>query len=221
MPTLQKRHRKNQMRPLRHRYSDKMIKVIFFDIGGVYLRNSLSTIIDLIADKIASGRKSVEKAIMEFIFDFMTGNMGKDEFFEKVSAKIKASPKALERLWVSEDIFNVNKSVKELVERLKRSSYAVACITDVDPLILAENRRRGLYSVFDFCVNSIDEKSTKYDGKIYLSAIKKAGTTPDECLVIDDTKEKLAAAKELGMRTILFENVVQLKKDLKKNKIKF
>lgn len=54
----------------------------------------------------------------------------------------------------------------------------------------------------------------KPDPGIYDLAIKITQRNPDECIFIDDRGLNLECAKEMGMRTIQFVNVAQLRNDL-------
>lgn len=54
----------------------------------------------------------------------------------------------------------------------------------------------------------------KPDPGIYELAIKITQRDPDECIFIDDRGLNLECAKEMGMRTIQFVNVAQLRADL-------
>jgi putative hydrolase of the HAD superfamily len=51
---------------------------------------------------------------------------------------------------------------------------------------------------------------------IYNKSLKIAQRDPSECVLIDDRGLNLECAKELGMNTILFQNVAQLRDDLKR-----
>jgi putative hydrolase of the HAD superfamily len=54
----------------------------------------------------------------------------------------------------------------------------------------------------------------KPDRGIYTLALKISQSTPEECAMIDDRGLNLECAKEMGMHTIQFQNVEQLREDL-------
>jgi putative hydrolase of the HAD superfamily len=50
--------------------------------------------------------------------------------------------------------------------------------------------------------------------EIYNLALRITQSAPQECLLIDDRELNLECARELGMNTIQFQNVAQLRDDL-------
>jgi len=59
-----------------------------------------------------------------------------------------------------------------------------------------------------------DLKVAKPNPEIYQIALKKLNIKPEECIFIDDQKKNCEAAEKLGIKSIVFENSVQLKKEL-------
>lgn len=60
-----------------------------------------------------------------------------------------------------------------------------------------------------------DLKTAKPDKGIYKIALEKLKIRPDECIFIDDKKKNCEAAERLGIRSIIFEDPDQLKKELR------
>ena len=54
----------------------------------------------------------------------------------------------------------------------------------------------------------------KPEEQIYRLALEISQREPEECILIDDRGLNLECARELGMHTIQFKNVDQLRKDL-------
>ena len=118
-------------------------------------------------------------------------------------------------IWTSEEMFSRNIEVELIITELKKKGYAVATITDVDPVHLKIHMEKGTYKIFEYVIDSVNAKSTKSSGKdIYEKALKMANLKPGECIMIDDTPKKLIAARELGINTILFVDAEKLKEDL-------
>ena len=51
--------------------------------------------------------------------------------------------------------------------------------------------------------------------KIYLEVLKKLKVKGDECVFIDNEERNIKTAKSLGMKTILFKSMRQLRKELR------
>jgi putative hydrolase of the HAD superfamily len=75
------------------------------------------------------------------------------------------------------------------------------------------NLRREFEAFFSSCFVHI----RKPDEAIYRLALEVTQRRPEECLFIDDRALNLECARQMGMRTIHFENAAQLKQDLQAN----
>ena len=67
---------------------------------------------------------------------------------------------------------------------------------------------------FDFVLAGDVVKVKKPNPEIYLMALKKAGVEPEECLVIEDSKNGVAAAHAAGIRIVATTNFYTEKEDL-------
>jgi len=75
------------------------------------------------------------------------------------------------------------------------------------------NLRREFEAFFSSCFVHI----RKPDEAIYRLALEVTQRRPEECLFIDDRALNLESARQMGMRTIHFENAAQLRQDLQAN----
>jgi putative hydrolase of the HAD superfamily len=75
------------------------------------------------------------------------------------------------------------------------------------------NLRRDFEAFFSSCFVHI----RKPDEAIYRLALEVTQRRPEECLFIDDRALNLECARQMGMRTIHFENAAQLRQDLQAN----
>jgi putative hydrolase of the HAD superfamily len=69
--------------------------------------------------------------------------------------------------------------------------------------------------LFDVIVDSSEEKVRKPDPEIYHRLLVRLDAAPETCVLLDDTDENLVAARELGMRTVLFDSTDQAIKDIR------
>jgi putative hydrolase of the HAD superfamily len=74
----------------------------------------------------------------------------------------------------------------------------------------------GLCPVFPTFFSSCWLGVRKPTAAIYNRVLGMTQTRPDRVLFVDDRTQNLAPAKELGMRTVLFESAAQLRSDLVK-----
>ena len=75
-------------------------------------------------------------------------------------------------------------------------------------------KKYQLDQIFDVIVTSYKEKIPKPDIEIFKITVERLGVQPETCVYIDDLEKNIPPAKELGMKTILFKNIEQMKKEL-------
>lgn len=96
------------------------------------------------------------------------------------------------------------------IEELKAQGYSVYYLSNY-----SEHLMRANPDVLDFLpymdggVFSCYVNLIKPDPAIYLCLLEKYGLKAEECLFIDDREENVAAARELGMQAVRFENYEQ------------
>ena len=64
-----------------------------------------------------------------------------------------------------------------------------------------------LLEYFDFLVSNEDVKNAKPDPEIYTTAINKLNLLPEECLVLEDNKNGILAAKRSGANLLKVQDV--------------
>ena len=92
----------------------------------------------------------------------------------------------------------------ELVRAL-RPPYRLAVLSNAD--ITLEDRIRndyGIYDLFDEVICSADVGLAKPDAAAYRLAAERLGLEAEECVFIDDIKQNVAGAREVGMAAIHF-----------------
>jgi len=107
----------------------------------------------------------------------------------------------------------------EIVKKLKKDKYKLAILSNTICSHARINRKKGLYDLFPIVILSNEVGLRKPDPKIFKLVLDQLGTKPEESVFIDNKKEHTNAASKLGLKVIVFKNVNQLKRDLKKLKI--
>lgn len=98
---------------------------------------------------------------------------------------------------------------------LKQRGILTAILSNMGDSVLANMQREfDWLPRFDVLVWSFQLRMAKPDPAIYLHALQKLGTRPDETLFIDDRQVNIDAARALGMTAILFSTVERLRQDL-------
>lgn len=104
-----------------------------------------------------------------------------------------------------------------LIESIKQRGYRVLFLSNMSEHVMGSNPQ-----AYDFAdhmdggIWSCRVNRIKPDPGIYRILLEEYGLSAEECIFIDDTPCNIAAAKKLGMKTILFSDRGQLEADLDK-----
>jgi len=197
-----------------------MIKAIIFDSGGVLvkysseiLRRDLSIFLNVNREKIWSAYKVVWS-------DFTRGKISEREFWKRFAKHIgiAISQSKWKNFFENEfrDRAVTDEEVEKIVALLKRAGYKIALLSNTIEPHVRYAKKRGWYKIFPIKIFSCEVGFEKPDKEIYLLVLKKLKVEPEEALFIDNRKIYINRARKLGIKTILFKNINQLKKDLLK-----
>lgn len=190
---------------------------IFFDIGGVLLtdgwghksRRAAAERFALdweeyadrherVGHQIETNEMTLDQYLDRAIF-YRSRDFSREQFRDFMFAQSQPQPDSFEvvaELTASRKYFlaTVNNEILELNNyRLERFEL-----------------RRYFSAFFSSCFLGV----RKPDLAIYRTALQVTQRQPHECLFIDDREVNLECPRELGMRTILFQNAAQLRSDL-------
>jgi beta-phosphoglucomutase family hydrolase len=99
------------------------------------------------------------------------------------------------------------KGAIELISRLRRANVRLAIASSSNnKWIEYVLRKLRITSLFDCYIGAEDVGHSKPDPEIYLKAARALGVRPDDCVVIEDAKLGIEAAKRAGMKTVGYRN---------------
>lgn len=103
----------------------------------------------------------------------------------------------------------------EILKELKEK-YPLYGLTNwsAETIDIAYNRF-DFFNLFDGILVSGEEKLIKPDPEIYKLLLNRYNLKAEECFFIDDNKDNVKAAKNLGINAVQFTTPEQLRKDLK------
>lgn len=94
----------------------------------------------------------------------------------------------------------------ELLEKLQQKNYpravASSSFPEIIDLIL---EKTGLNKYFDVVVSSREAGKSKPEPDVFLLAARKLGVHSENCMVVEDSKNGIKAAKSAGMKCIAFQ----------------
>ena len=186
-----------------------MIKAIILDCFGVLVGRGFEE-----TYRTAGGDPVKDR---DFIEDMLAqtnrGSISQADFDTAMARKLGITDKA----W-REILKQVEQPNMELLNYIKSTHKGYK-------LVVLSNANRGLIEYiesmigkdfFDDIIVSAEVGWVKPDPEIYNYTADKLGVTPAECVFIDDHESHLVPARELGMKTILYQDFVQTRGELKR-----
>lgn len=190
-----------------------MVKNIIFDIGRVLIRFEWKEYIRKLYDEETAQR--VTDAIWKngHWWELDRAVLSESEILELFYSEEPDLKQEIREAFdrVGECLFGCDYAIP-WIEDLKSRAYSVYYLSNY-----SEHLMRANPSVLDFLpymdggVFSCYVKLIKPDPAIYLCLLEKYGLRAEECLFIDDREENVAAARELGMQAVKFENYEKAK----------
>jgi glucose-1-phosphatase len=197
-----------------------MIKIILFDIGGVYSEGTFDGFTKKACKvlKLNCDELSYHKPL--FDEELCRGKITVEECFRRYfNVPISEEQmKTLIDMWL--ETWQPSEEMAILVNKLK-VNYKLGVLSNSDHINAKHYFSKGWYDPFDILFLSHELGISKPSKEIYEHVIKELKTTPEEILFIDDREECLTIPRELGIKTILFKSPEQLKKELIELNINF
>lgn len=192
-----------------------MITTIIFDLAETYLNG-----IPGLEKKLEPilGRKAADiydEIWGEDLPSFFRGEISEEEYWTRAikNNRWNTDSKTLKRV-LRENIYELE-GTREIIEALKEKGFRLGLLSvHGKEWIEYCEATFDYHKLFAATEYSFEAGVSKPDKKAYLRILKKLKAKPDECIFIDDNPRNLPPAEALGIKTILFKNANQLRKDL-------
>lgn len=185
-----------------------MIKALIFDCYGVLLGRGFNRTYET-----AGGDPLKDRLFIEGVLGAVNlGLMSEDDFQRTMAERLHIT---LEEWQAAER--HAEQPDTELLEYIKqfRKNYKTAILSNASSGAMAYKLGADvLEACFDTVVVSADVGLVKPDPRIYEYAAGRLDVETPECVFIDDHQIFLDAARELGMKTVLYQSFGQFKADL-------
>lgn len=184
-----------------------MIKAVIFDVGGVLIRTHDHTPRRSWESKL--GLRDWESEEIVFSSDIGTaaqmGSLTDRQLWNEIGQRLELNEERLTEFrsafW-SGDVLDAE--LIDLIRQL-RARYQTAIISNAtDGLRRLLNEKHKIADAFDLIVCSAEEEIMKPNPDIYRRTLKRLDRKPHEAVFIDDSRENVSAARELGMHAIQY-----------------
>lgn len=184
-----------------------MIRTIFFDYDGVLTTDksgSLTTFRHL-SHTTGIAVPALTAAFGPYTGDLLTGKMRYAQIWPMACESLGAELD-MDVLMGAFESTPLNTGMMSLARQLAMQ-HAVGIITDNNLDRMDHLRRhQDLDALFDPIVVSAEVGGSKQGEAIFLHALSRAQTAPDECVFIDNSESNLVMARTLGMHAIFHDD---------------
>jgi putative hydrolase of the HAD superfamily len=195
-----------------------MIKTVISDLGKVIIFFDNQIFFEKMAEFCPFTSEEIRRlAFIESNFreSFDAGKITPEEFYAIVVRKLEAEIDYKGFFSIYNNVFSLNPPVLDIMQRLKRN-YRMVLLSNTDVMRFGFIKKKfPEIMVFDEYVLSYEVGFLKPHPQMYKNALKKAEAAPGECIFIDDIKENVQSAEELGIRGVQFGTQINLESVLK------
>jgi putative hydrolase of the HAD superfamily len=107
----------------------------------------------------------------------------------------------------------------QLVDELKEKQIPVALFSNVEAHLAHLLKEFGFYDPFSPCILSCEIRVEKPNREAYEYLLQQFDCPPESIVFIDDKRQNVKAARELGIDGIRFESAEQIRKELTNRKL--
>jgi len=194
-----------------------MIKAIIFDFGRVISGQKPLSLFRNYEDELGLEPGTINSIMFdsEAWQDALVGRKTVEEFWHEIGPELGLNS-------VDEvDTFRhryradeaINEGVLKLIRRL-HGNYKLAVLSNSPPGLAQWLAEWNVLHPFDVVFCSGDEGIAKPDTKAFELTLERLGVKPDEAVFVDDTRQHVEAAQELGLQGILFITAEELEKEI-------
>ncbi len=185
-----------------------MIKAIVFDLGGVLFREGKS----IAATKLQEKYKYEPKIIFKVLtspksVELRKGLISDEEFWSWVQKQLPKgySASLIKKEWY--DGYIVDRDIFDLLKKLrsKKKYELIIFSSNIKSRIEYLERKYHFRKFFHQEIYSYEHGLNKPDREFVELLINGSGFKPEELAYIDDLKEPLKSAKELGIFALIYE----------------
>jgi HAD superfamily hydrolase (TIGR01509 family) len=196
--------------------------ILVFDLSGVFFNNGLKVAVKKISEEFRINPENIEFVLNgSFAEKYRTGLIDSKEFWKSAQEYLKVDDIEKIKNIFFESYYPHEDSVK-LLKQLRKKNIILTYLSNSpkDRTKFLDNKYNFL-SLFDYGLCSFEAHTWKPDKEIYQKFLGKFNLNPKDTIYIDDKEKNLKPAKDLGMKTILFQDIDQFKIALKEAGIVF
>jgi epoxide hydrolase-like predicted phosphatase len=181
-----------------------VIKAVIFDCFGVLTGDRWKEFVASLPEDQKEPARNLNRQLD-------SGIIGPKEFYTKVYELTGHAPERVESVINAE--MHKNNELLDYIHHLKKH-YKTGLLSNVSTNWIRDTfLTRHEVALFDDILLSYEVGTVKPDPRIYELAAGRLGEAVEDCVFIDDSVGNIKGAEAVGMKAILYQNFIQMKKD--------
>jgi len=191
------------------------IDSIIFDWGGVLIDDPRPELLRYCAEAFGVAQEQYTPVHDSCLDAFHKGLMSEEKFWHDIAQKLNKPIPKVPSLWYEafRSAYVLKEEMFSLASSLHEKGYKTALLSNTE-LPAVEFFHELDYDMFDVLVFSCEEGIMKPERRIYDLTLERLGSPAQQCVFIDDRPDYIQGAKDVGLHTILFESIAQVKDEL-------
>ena len=192
------------------------IKSVIFDWGGVLIEDPRPGLLRFCADAFGVPQDQYAPIHDLFLDKFHIGAISEQEFWLGISAELDRPIPEIRSFWYEafRAAYVPRPEAFSLASSVHEKDYRTALLSNTELPAIGYFHEQN-YNMFDVLVFSCVERIAKPEPEIYEVTLNRLGSKPQQTVLTDDRPDYVQGAKEIGLHAILFENIDQLKSELR------
>ena len=198
--------------------SNEIIQTVIFDYGGVLMRTADPTPRRELERRLGLELGGASEAVFGSpLWDqAQLGRVSGAEFWADVGRRLELDDGALaefrEVFWSGD---RLDEELVAFIRHLRDEGYRVALLSNAPVGLHRRLERLGIADAFDTIVVSGCEGLMKPDPAIFDLALERMGVRAEEAAFVDDFRENVAAAQQVGLHAVRFRGLTPLRRQLR------
>lgn len=191
------------------------IESVIFDWGGVLIEDPIPGILRYCSEAFGVPLEDYTPVHDSFLDEFPKGIISEEKFWRQITGKLgKPMPPARSQWYEAfRSAYVPKQEMFRLASSLQDKGYKTAILSDTE-LPAVEFFHERNYDMFDVLVFSCVEGVMKSERRIYEITLERLGSRAGQAVFIDDRQDYIRGAEGIGLNTILFNSIGQVKDEL-------
>jgi FMN phosphatase YigB (HAD superfamily) len=192
-----------------------MIEAVLFDWGGVLIDNPAPGLMAYCAKALGVPVEDYVRAHNAHGEAFQKGSIAEGVFWQRVCGDLNRPLPRQSSLWgeAFRAVYRPREEVFTLARRLREKGCKTSLLSNTEAPAMQFFLELG-YDMFDALTFSCAEGVAKPQREIYEVAARKLRTAAAQCVLIDDRLDFIEGARNTGMKGIVYESLLQVKREL-------